>query len=85
MRVLVVACPSAVQSWLLRIVQEPSFASGSLPPLGPAMECFVTLIVQHSRHSPALSNDDFQSVVSDFSRMCRGKMEPSSACWSRLT
>jgi len=74
MRVLAEACPGAVQNWMVETFKAPAFSCGALQPQGPAVATFVQLIVKQ----PALSTGDFQSVVSDFSRMCRGKLSPDS-------
>merc|ERR1712087_524138 len=74
MRVLAEACPSAIKGWLIVTFNTPGFRCGTLPPQARAMATFVQLITEQ----PALSTGDFQSVVSDFSRMCRGKLSPDS-------
>lgn len=75
MRVLIEACPSAVATWLRQIVDQPSGVSfGVIDPHGPAMATFAQLVLQQ----PALPQGEFQCVVSDFSRICRGRLGPES-------
>ena len=75
MRVLIEACPSAVGTWLRQIVEQPDGVSfGVIDPRGPAMATFAQLVLQQ----PALPQGEFQCVVSDFSRICRGRLGPES-------
>ena len=74
MRVLVEACPGAVQSWLFAIVQAPGFRCGAVDPQGAAMASFVQLLARQA----SLSTGDFQCVVYDFSQICRGKLAAES-------
>ena len=71
MRVLIEACPSAVQTWLVDILNNPAGLScGAVDPQGEAMRTFASLVMQQ----PALPQGEFQCVASDFSRICRGKL-----------
>lgn len=70
MRVLIEACPSSVHGWLSNMIITPGFTCGNVDPNGSVMATFVRLILQQ----PALSTTEFQCVVSDFSRICRGKL-----------
>ena len=74
MRVLVEACPGAVQSWLLAIVQAPGFHCGAVDPHGGTMATFAQLLARQA----SLSTGDFQCVVYDFSQICRGKLAAES-------
>ena len=74
MRVLVEACPGAVQSWLLTIVQAPGFRLGAVDPHGATMASFAQLLSRQA----SLSTGDFQCVVYDFSQICRGKLAAES-------
>ncbi len=70
MRVLIEACPTAVQTWLRQLIATPGFSCGAVEPASATMSTFVQLVLQQ----PALSTAEFQCVVSDFSRICRGKL-----------
>lgn len=73
MRVLIEACPSAVAGWLTQLLANPHgrLALGSVvEPQGKVMRTFAQLVLQQ----PALPQGEFQSVASDFSRICRGKL-----------
>jgi len=74
MRVLIEACHGPAQSWLLSIINDPGFHCGAVDPKGATMQAFARLILQQ----PALSTGEFQCVVSDFSRICRGKLSADS-------
>eukprot|EP00965_Chrysotila_dentata_P188966 6173053-Pleurochrysis_carterae.AAC.7 len=64
----------AVHGWLVDAFQSPGFSCGSLDPQGPAAAALVKLVARQ----PALSTSEFQSIVSDFSRTCRGKLAPNA-------
>lgn len=68
---MIEACPSAVHRWLTDTVAAPGFTCGAVPPQSATMGTFATLVLQQ----PALSTTDFQCVASDFSRICRGKLD----------
>jgi hypothetical protein len=72
MRVLIEACPSAVQTWLTSLLGSPQGLSlGSVvDPQGEVMRTFARLVLQQ----PALPQGEFQCLASDFSRICRGKL-----------
>ena len=75
MRVLIEACPSAVGTWLKKLLNEPDgLITGSVAPDSKAMQTFAHLVLQQ----PALPQTEFQCVASDFSRICRGKLGPES-------
>ena len=72
MRVLVEACPSAVQTWLTNLLSNPQgLQLGSVvDPQGEVMRTYARLVLQQ----PALPQGEFQCLASDFSRICRGKL-----------
>uniref|UniRef100_A0A7S4B9K5 Transportin-3 n=1 Tax=Chrysotila carterae TaxID=13221 RepID=A0A7S4B9K5_CHRCT len=74
LRVAAEACQGAVHGWLVDAFQSPGFSCGSLDPQGPAAAALVKLVARQ----PALSTSEFQSIVSDFSRTCRGKLAPNA-------
>ena len=75
MRVLIEACPSAVAGWLRSVLDQPEGVQfGVIDPRGAAMATFAQLVLQQ----PALPQTEFQCVVSDFSRVCRGKLGPEA-------
>lgn len=75
MRVLIEACPGAVSTWLTELLASPEdLATGAISPQSKAMTAFAHLVLQQ----PALPQTEFQCVVSDFSRICRGKLGPEA-------
>ena len=74
LRVLVDACPSAIQQWLVAALSDPSFSSGAVEPKGATMAAFAQLLVRQS----ALSTGDFPSVCRSLADICRGKLAPDS-------
>ena len=74
LRVLVDACPSAIQQWLVAALSDPSFSSGAVEPKGATMAAFAQLLVRQS----ALSTGDFTSVCRSLADICRGKLAPDS-------
>lgn len=71
---LLEAIPSAVAQWLARILATPGFSCGKVAAQGQTTVTLSLLLAQQ----PPLSTADFQSVVQDFSRICRGKLSADS-------
>jgi hypothetical protein len=74
LRVLLEAIPSAVPQWLARIFATPGFSCGKVAAQGQTTAALTQLLAQQ----PPLSTADFQSVLQDFSRICRGKLGADS-------
>jgi len=71
LRVLIEACPGAVATWLRQSLDAPEgLPMGAVDPQGKTMQAFAALALRQ----PALPQAEFQSVASDFSRICRGKL-----------